>query len=215
MPKLTILGKTHNSNYEGQYYKNDDAIEKVIRYITRTRHWENRAEELISCGGSGVTFRYGVEDLICQMQYTQDFYKIEDRGGRRLGHEVFSFDDEDFKLILDSDYRAVEQIAQEVCDYYFSKGFEAVYAIHYDDEKHVHFHVAYNYVSYMDGRKYKSCREDMIEKHLVYLNAYLKAFHRINERRIQMTGIMIPVVMNLGRYCKYIDNNFKEELKAC
>lgn len=216
MPKLTILGKTHNPWFEGQYYKNDDAVEKVIRYITRTRFLEDRAGELICCGGSGITFRYGMEYIIHQMKQTQDLYNIEDRGGRRLGHEVFSFSDEDFKLVLDSDYRAVEQIAQEVCDYYFSKGFEAVYAVHYDTEKHVHIHVAYNYVSYLDGHKYRSRREDIIEKHTAYLNAYWRAYIRVNERRIQMTCIMIPVVMNLGRYWKYIDNkNFKEEKIVC
>ena len=100
--------------------------------------------------------------------------------------------------------------------YTFSKGFEAVYAVHYDTEKHVHIHLAYNYVSYLDGHKYRSRREDIIEKHTAYLNAYWRAYIRVNERRIQMTGIMIPVVMNLGRYWKYIDNkNFKEEKIVC
>lgn len=228
MPKLKILGRTHNPWYEGQYYKNEDAIEKVIRYITRTRPMEDRSGELISCGGSGVTFRYGVEFVIRQMQTTQDFYRIDDRGGRRLGHEVFCFDDEDFELVLDSDYRAVERIAQEVCDYYFRKGFEAVFANHFDEAKHMHTHIAYNYVSYIDGHKYRSLREDIIEKHTVYLNAYWRAYIRANERRMQLNRGIVPIITNLGNYWKFMDtgvvyksgithvnNNLKEERKVC
>ena len=221
MPKLSILGKSHNPRYEGQYYKNDDAIEKVIRYITRTRHMEDRIGELICCGGSGVSFNYGVDYIIHQMQTTQDFYNINDRRGRRLGHEVFSFSDEDFELVLDSDYRAVDHIAQEVCDYYFSKGFEAVYAVHYDEEKHVHIHVAYNYVSYLDGHKYRSRRDDIIEKNAAYLNAYWKAYLIIDKRRKQQMGVTVPLVMNLGKYFWTIEadsldsnNNGKEKIHA-
>lgn len=45
MAMLTMMGRRKGN------YMNEDAVGKVIRYITRTRKNEDRADELITWGG--------------------------------------------------------------------------------------------------------------------------------------------------------------------
>lgn len=53
---------------------NEDAVEKVIRYITRTRKNEDRADELITWGGMGVGCYASSELVIERFRAVQEVY---------------------------------------------------------------------------------------------------------------------------------------------
>lgn len=160
-------------------YTNVNAVENVIRYVTRTRINEDRAHELFSFGGAGVSLHLGVEVIISQFLYAQNIYQ---KGGRQLLHESFGLKDDDFAEI-NYDLRILDQIAKECCQIYFSKGFQVIYAVHDpdDDEKHIHFVV--NGVSYRNGKKWHSsisednARECMFNE---FLNKYKCQLHPLS-----------------------------------
>ena len=111
MPMLKSLGL---SDFRSSYYHNKGDIDRLIRYVTRTRVNETRASELISYGGCGVSFNYGVEYIIKQIKQTQKVFDMDDRGGRRMLHEVYSFSNEDF-YNLGCDYGLVDYLAKMMC----------------------------------------------------------------------------------------------------
>lgn len=76
-------------------YENSQVIENVVRYITRTRSSEKRSDELLAYGSHGVAEYLSVEVMIRQMKAVQEFYRIEQRKGRRMYHEVFSLTNEE------------------------------------------------------------------------------------------------------------------------
>lgn len=155
MPKLIDMG-IWNKNHgfavaKEKYYCNTDSVEKVIRYITRTRFHESRAQELISFGCSGISNNSDVEYIISQFEYIQKFYDLA-KNARKLYHEAFIFNDEEFNM-LNRDYALVEQIAQRISAIFFEWGFQVVYAVHHDAEKKVHIHIVINCVRFLDGGK--------------------------------------------------------------
>ena len=165
MPKLIDLGvynalnEHKNISASRSYYKNDDAIDNVIRYITRTRENELKLAELIAVGGAGFILNAPVEDIINLFRNVQDFYDIEHRKGRRLLHYTYNFKDEEFYL-LGADYALVDAIAREFSAYLFSLGFQSIYAIHFDYGKRVHIHFAINAINFLDGKKIHVNRKD-------------------------------------------------------
>ena len=70
-------------------YVNDDAVENVIRYVTRTRANEDRRNELIFFGGAGVAQE--PEQMITQFKYIQRAFRSSANLGKKITHEVFSF----------------------------------------------------------------------------------------------------------------------------
>ena len=197
MPVLKSLGKPmeyykYNKNGDA-YYKNEESIEKVIRYITRTRMNETRADELISVGGCGVTFNYGTHYIVEQIIQTQEIYDIEDKCGRRLYHETLSFSDDEVLFL--GDLKLLDDIAYETCRYYYNKGFESLYAVHYGETNHYHIHIVHNSVNFMNGRKYHQDVNEMYEKRAVFDHIVRSAFVKANLMRT-MNGIPIkPVVI--------------------
>jgi Relaxase/Mobilisation nuclease domain. len=137
----------------GGRYANVDAVENLIRYVTRTRPNEQRRDELYGYGGAGV-FRYDTPEIMAaRFNAVQDAYEISRRKGRRMVHEVFSVADREFGG-LNCDMGLLNQIALELCRVYYSQGFQAVYAIHWDKEKKMHIHFAVNAVSFVTGKKF-------------------------------------------------------------
>ncbi len=139
-------------------YENSDAIEKVIRYVTRTRVNENRADELISWGGRGAGCYATPELVIEQFHYIQSTYGIQARGGRRLFHETFNITAEEFDQ-LNRDYGIVCRIAAECAEFYFSLGHQVVFAVHYSENrrtvnKGLHIHFVINAINYRTGKKW-------------------------------------------------------------
>lgn len=166
MGMLISMAYKENPNYcRGKAnYSNKNAVENVIRYVTRSRPNEDRADSLISYGGSGVRCYGTPEEMINQFLYVQYVYNIDRRGGRRLYHEVFNLTDEDFKRLC-FDLNQVNIFAQTICNVYYKMGHQVVYAIHYEPEEHLHIHFVVNTINFRTGRKwheYKAstaCRE--------------------------------------------------------
>lgn len=151
------------------HYVNSDAIENVIRYVTRTRVNESRADELIAWGGCGVGC-YAIPELaIEQFRYVQHTYGIQTRGGRKLYHETFNITADEFER-LNRDYGVVYQIAAKCAEFYFSLGHQVVFAVHYTKNewtmnKGLHIHFVINAVNFKTGKKWHTnfresfCRE--------------------------------------------------------
>ncbi len=177
MPVLRDMGKWNHENgnryisARQAYYKNDNAVENVIRYITRTRANETRRNELICYGGAGVDITASPAEIINQFLMVQDFYKINERGGRRLIHEVYSFTDEEFNL-LNNDYALINLIAREISAYFFDQGYMVVYAIHCEIDKRVHIHFAVNSINYYNGKKFVSKGEDFKNRIAIFQSIY-------------------------------------------
>ncbi len=179
MPVLIDLGGYHivkngwcvrNS---GSHYTNNDAVEKGIRYVTRTRNNESRRNELIGAGGAGISVGAPVEEIIKEFQEVQQFYGIDSRGGRRIGHWVFLFNDKEINAIA-NDMKSVNMIARAICSYLFTCGFQSVYAIHYDPQKKVHIHIVINAVSYFNGRKFHVSKQEFAKMSDVFTDYYWK-----------------------------------------
>ncbi|MCR5105478.1 MAG: relaxase/mobilization nuclease domain-containing protein [Eubacterium sp.] len=152
MGRFNACKNEQNVNKSKTYYKNADAIEKVVRYITRTRDNESRRNELIYSGGSGVIIDAPIESIINQLKGVQSFYGIDSRKGRRLMHLVIGFTENDFYQ-LNNDYALVDLIGRETSAYFFALGFQNVYAVHHDQEKKVHIHICISSVNYITGLK--------------------------------------------------------------
>ena len=166
----------------GGRYANAEAVDKVIRYVTRTRTNETRAENLQGYGGLGI-FRYDtVEMMIGRFKAVQDAYGIRHRKGKRMFHEVFSITDMEFKGI-NCDMKLLNQIALELCGEYYRQGFQVVYAIHWEEEKKLHIHFAVNSVSFMTGKKFITSREGNRERERLFnekLYCYCRMLHPEN-----------------------------------
>ena len=192
MPELHRLGcgKYYNGFNKSTYYTNEDAVEKVIRYITRTRYYDDRSKELIAYGGAGISCEYGVPYIIKQFIQTQKLYDIDRRQGSRLYHEVLMFSDEEMNKLIVHDFRFVIGIAREICRYYFDSGFEAVYAIHYDLDKHLHIHIVVNAISFIDGRQYIYKNDKNYKKE--YFDRISKKYSDMAERLKR--GLIKPLI---------------------
>lgn len=141
-------------------YTNSDAVENVIRYITRTRANEERADELIAWGGMGIGTYQTPELAIEQFRILQRVHRIETRGSRMF-HEVLRLTDGEFGF-LEHDYGRVYQVAVSCAQYYYMMGHQVVFAIHQatkDDQggnKGLHIHFAVNSINFLTGNKWHS-----------------------------------------------------------
>ena len=194
MPVLRTLGKPQK-NYKktDSYYKEEDSIERLIRYITRTRVNEDRANELISVGGCGVSFDYGIEYIIEQIKQTQRFYEIDNRGGRRLYHEEYSFSDNE---VYSLGIKLIDQIGYEISRYYFCLGYETLYAVHYSENKHFHIHIVHNSSNYITGKKYHENWHDNWIKEQAFNDIVCEVYRREYDRRICNMNPVIPIMFN-------------------
>lgn len=134
-------------------YTNSNAVSNVIYYVTRTGKRADRADELQGYGGCGIGIYDNSEDIIQQFLCVQNCYGIKNRGGRRMYHEVFCLDDEEFNGIGCS-VTILNQIAMECAKIYFDLGHQVVYAIHHEIEKKWHIHFAVNSINFLNGKKW-------------------------------------------------------------
>ncbi len=156
MPILIDMGaynaqKDHRNR--NTYYQNSDALEKVIRYITRTRENEDRANELLGIGGAGFYLGMTIEEIIKVFKYVQEVFGIDRRQGRRLVHYVYSFTNEEVAL-LKGHLEVVDYWARQMSMMFYEEGFQSIYAIHSDPEKKLHVHFVINSISFINGMKY-------------------------------------------------------------
>ena len=98
-------------------YTNNDAVGNVIRYVTRTRPMEDRADELVAWGGWGIGTYQTPELSIEQFCRLQQIYRIETRGSR-IFHEVLRMTEEEWGR-LGYDRGRLFQIAANCTHYYY------------------------------------------------------------------------------------------------
>ncbi len=170
-------------------YTNPDAIDNVLRYVTRTRKCEKRENELVYCNSLGVMLSLGIDHCIYEMEQLQRFYSINNRGGRRMFHETLELTEQETSC-FDS-IASLSKFADSCAYIYYQMGFQVVYAVHfvpYSDEdmtilqrqqkvrRGVHIHFAVNIISFLDGRKFHSTGSARIQRERYFnrlLNCYL------------------------------------------
>ncbi len=148
-------------------YTNKNAVENVIRYVTRTRVEETRAGELISYGGAGVGYYLPIEEIIWQFLLVQNIYNINARKGKRIYHEVFRLSEEDFRQ-LNCSYERVNEFAMQICQWYYRMGHQVVYAIHFDANLGIHIHLVVNTINFRNGLKWHTSMVDLGNRQFVY-----------------------------------------------
>lgn len=131
-------------------YKNTDSAEKLIRYITRTRKNEDRANELLLWGhSSGYTYPKTVEELIHEFETIQKHYhslnSLMCHYSIRLRPTLFEK--------MDNNIYTLGDYAVECCNYLFNLGHQSVFAIHLSKEDGLHIHLAINSTNYRTGYK--------------------------------------------------------------
>lgn len=162
--KSTVWNGIH---YDNSNFNNVDAVENLIHYVTRTRENEDRAGDLITCGAAGAGYYQTAEDMIQQFKYVQNTYRINSRKGRRMYHEVLNLLDIEAAW-LNYDPFWFWKVGIECCQVYFQLGFQAVFAVHYEESKHYHFHFAVNSISYVDGRKWHTSFLEKNERESIF-----------------------------------------------
>ena len=193
MAMLTMMGRRKGN------YMNEDAVEKVIRYITRIRPNEDRADELIAWSGMGVGCYASPELVIEQFCAVQEVYGIKAKGGRRIYHEVLGIREEEFERMW-RDYGLVYQIAAECAQRYYSRGHQVVFAIHHAPKDSqtgnsgVHIHFAVNTVNFMTGRRWHSYfRESYNREQDFNRNMRYKVVERIIEPLYFADPLLDPI----------------------
>ena len=161
---------------EGRY-TNLGAVNHTIRYITRTRKNENRRNELICFGGSGIGSYLPSEEIIHQICYVQKVYNINARQGRRMYHEFFLISPEEFEM-MNGNWNYVQSLAEECCQIYYSMGFQVVYAVHYDLEKKLHIHFCVSTINFHTGRKWHSSKNDLKVREAIF-NGLMQKYQNI------------------------------------
>ena len=137
-------------------YTNKGAVENVVRYITRSRDNERDADALISVGGAGVAYYMPPDRIIYQLEYVQNEFDIDKRGGRRLAHEVFQLSASEL-LLLGGDYALIYDMACALSNHYYQRGHQVVFALHKNSEG-LHIHFAVNTINFRNGLKWHDNR---------------------------------------------------------
>jgi len=133
-------------------YNTRKAVDNTIRYITRSRKNEDRANELKSFGGRGVT-PDDPEKAIMEMKKVQEAYNIEKRKGRRVYHEMYLLDDADFEG-MGKNYNNIDLFAYACSGYFYKQGFQVEYAVHESKDNRTHVHFVVNSINGKTGKKF-------------------------------------------------------------
>lgn len=158
-------------------YNNKDAVENVLRYIMRIRKYEDRANELLAYGGTGVPLYSTPELMIQQFLYVQKLFRIDSRNGRRMHHEVLNLRDEEYEK-LGSSIQNLYQYALNCCMVYFEQGHQVVFAIHWERCKRLHIHFAVNAINFITGKKWHTSMNEVADRERIFrhlLNVNIKA----------------------------------------
>lgn len=135
-------------------YRDDKAIEDVIKYIVGYNHEEHKCKYW---GGSGILCTT-VETAISLMKCTKRLWDKED--GSQLAHFVITIETSgkydnpniDFNWVKETEEKYCEYIAFEISSLIYSQGFQNLYAIHIDTDK-IHIHYVINSVNVLNGSK--------------------------------------------------------------
>ncbi|MBQ3545379.1 MAG: relaxase/mobilization nuclease domain-containing protein [Lachnospiraceae bacterium] len=131
-------------------YKNKDAANNLIRYITRTRPNEDRRNELITYGTVwGNNFNKPIEHVIREFEYIQQQYGTT---GSLMCHYCIHISPSAYEAI-NNDLSKLIDYSKECCEYLFNLGFQCCYAIHYSETERLHIHLAINTTNFNTGYK--------------------------------------------------------------
>ena len=133
------------------YYKNEDAVESVLRYITRTRMEEKRLSELLFWGAYGAS-AYDLDLLISQFEYVQQ--QMRSSTTRKLYHISYNFDKVEF-LHLINDRNLLFKLAAAQASIFYRLGHQVAYAVHLKGEDNLHVHFAINSVNFCTGKMFR------------------------------------------------------------
>lgn len=180
-------------------YCNKNAVENVVRYIIRERKNEDRRNELKGYGAFGVSEYLTPEVMIKQMNHVQEVYNIEKRGGRRIRHHYYLFNEMDNRF-LSVHPEVAMRIAQECAQIYFNMDHQVVYAVHRDAEGCFHIHFCINAINFMNGLKYNETKRQLFTRE--------KLFDEITRRHI--------TIINPICFSEYdTDYSFFDEFSNC
>ena len=189
IPTRKNKGKV-NSDEKTEYrkrveYSNPDAVENLIRYATRRRKDEERGKDLITYGAVGTDYFHSSDVMIQQFEYVQKVYGINSRCGRRMYHEVFNLMDWEVER-LDSASEWLWRVGMECCEVYYLMGHQAVFAVHWEQEKRCHIHFVVNTINFENGRKWHSSKLEIKQRGVIF-NEILRKY------QIMATGVIEPL----------------------
>lgn len=146
-------------------YLNQDAPEKVIHYITRTRKDETRARDVIAWGARGASEYKGSDGMIEEFKAVQKLHTRRGNFGRYIDHEIYSFSDLEQREILQYGVD-IDRLARILAYEFYCEGTQVIYAVHRPDEwdDHMHVHCAVNTVNFHTGNKRRENKTQTKEK---------------------------------------------------
>ena len=144
-------------------YRNEEAKENVINYILRP-------DKVLTgyFGGAFVNPDMPAES----MQIISEKFGKSD--GVQLRHLIVSFAPTEL-----NDVSIVNEIACFTAQFIGAE-YQTVFAVH-EDRAHLHFHVVFNAVSYIDGHRYKGSREEYYNLY----NALTAILERFNIHKLR------------------------------
>ena len=145
--ELVNLAKKNQRNDQKNLafnYRNEDAIVKVLGYVTCA----DESETCLYTGALGLPLGTP-DDMAAVFLGVQRLYSKD--SGRRVRHECLHLTYEE-TMDKEGRNRAVEIFCQFALFYYYS-GFQTVFSVHHTLDGY-HAHYAVNTVSFCDGHKY-------------------------------------------------------------
>lgn len=178
--KLTsyIYLDQNNEPHVGKHghYKNDDAVDNLIRYVTRTRPNEDRRSELIYAGAFGAADHGPIDNVIFQFLYVQEI--MRNQTNRKMYHFVYDLDSYEEAVFGNNLLLGIQAIRSQAYSF-FVQGHQVVFAIHRKPEEGMHFHFAVNSVNYLTGRMYHSSKKRFSCSLGIHADAFLSDYSRI------------------------------------
>lgn len=171
--------------YKERNYSNVDAVENLLRYITRTRKNEDRKDDLINYGAMGTDYFHSVDNMIQQFRYIQYIHGINTRRGRRMYHEILNLKDCEFERLAHSS-EMLWQVGMECSQVYYQMGHQTVFAVHWEPVKRCHIHFAVNTINFWNGRKWHTTLPEIKQREGMF-NEILRKY------QIMATGAIEPL----------------------
>lgn len=135
------MANIKTANGKGKYH-DSDAKEDVIKYVLN----QNKTPHGYIGG-----YNIDMSDPVGSMQSVSLGFGKEK--GVQIHHLIISFNKNEL-----TDYNVANQIANRLSQY-VGQRYQTVYAVH-ENTDHIHFHLLFNSVSYLDGSKYYGRLED-------------------------------------------------------
>ena len=123
-------------------YKNFTSVHNLVSYVLRDKDTNNRIRYY---GGYGVNINNADE----QIMWVKDYYRKTDN--RMMRHIIVSFDE---NITPYDAYILAWRFSA-----YYGDRYQLIFGVH-EDTAHIHIHIVFNTVSFIDGRKYSGDFKD-------------------------------------------------------